>query len=56
MLNNSCLSSIKGNKICVINILLTIEFNKQLLHFINYCAKLLNFSKNLVFLREKKIN
>ena len=49
MLNNRCLSSDKGNKICVINILLTIEFNKQLLYRSNYCAKLLIISKNLVF-------
>ena len=49
MLNNRCLYSSKGNKICVINILLTIVFNKQLLIHSNYCAKLLNFCKNLVF-------
>jgi len=49
MLNISCLSSDKGNKICVINILLTIVSNKQLLYLSNYCAKLLIISKNLVF-------
>ena len=56
MLNNCCLSSGKGNKICVINILLTIVFNKQLLYSSNYCAKLLIFSKKPGVLGAKKID